>query len=128
MRVAAATLALRCVAVMTNETPVNPSKPKELTDAVLTESAADFTVIPAASAGVVGPVATWLNVHTLADASHAVVVVVRINCEVPAYTTVAVSPPVVPVQATVGVEVRKKPVGKVMVIWLDPAAAKALAS
>jgi hypothetical protein len=72
---------------------------------------------------VAAPVATLLNVHTLAEASHAVVVVVRTNCVVPAKATVAVSPPVLPVQTTVGVEVRKKLVGKLMVIWSAPGAA-----
>jgi len=76
------------------------------------------------------PVATLLNVHSLAVVSHAVVVVVRTNCEVlptVANETVAVSP-VPPVQATVGVEERKKYCGKLMVIWFAPAAAYAVAS
>jgi hypothetical protein len=72
---------------------------------------------------VAAPVATWLNVHTLAVVSHAVVVVVRTNCVVPVKATVAVSPPVVPVQTTVGLEVTKKLLGKLMVIWLAPAPA-----
>ena len=54
--------------------------------------------------------------------SHAVVVVVRTNVVVPENVTPARSP-VPPVQTTVGVEVRKKPDGKLMVIWFAPNAA-----
>jgi hypothetical protein len=94
----------------------------ESTAGVLTLSCVDTTVT-AALPRVAAPVATWLNVHTLAVVSHAVVVVVRTNCVVPVKATVAVSPPVEPVQTTVGLEVTKKLLGKLMVIWLAPAPA-----
>ena len=89
---------------------------------MLIESIADWTVTPKLTAGVATPVATLLNVHTLAVVSHPVVVGVRTNIVEPAYATVAVSP-VPPVQTTVGEEVRKKLDGKLMVIWFAPAAA-----
>ena len=115
-------MAVRCAAVMTNVTPVTgPTKAPELTAGLLIESCVDWTVT-AELPVVAAPVATLLNVHTLAVASHAVVVVVRTNCDVPAYAAVAVSP-VPPVQTTVGTEVRKKLDGKLMVIWLAPAEA-----
>jgi len=85
----------------------------------------DWTVTPdpqPVPAAIGAPVATLLNVHTLAVVSHAVVVGVRMNCDGLLYATVAVGV-VPPVQTTVGVEVRKKPDGKLMVTWLAPAAA-----
>ena len=77
----------------------------EVTAGLLIEFATDWTVTTELPA-VAPPVATLLNVHTLAVVSHAVVVVESTNCDVPAYATVAVSP-VPPVQTTVGTEVRK---------------------
>ena len=113
--VTAATFATRCAEVIAKVTPVTgPTNAPEFTAGELTLSCVDTTVT-AALPRVAAPVATLLNVHTLAVASHAVVVVVRTNCVVPAKATVAVSP-VPPVQETVGVEVRKKLVGKLMVI------------
>jgi hypothetical protein len=106
-------------AAMLTETPVTwPPKGPELT-AVLGKSCVDWTVTNPPAVG--GPVATLLKVHNLAVVSHAVVVVERINCDVP-NATEAVSP-VPPVQMTVGVEGRKKLDGKLMVIRFAPAAA-----
>ena len=84
----------------------------------LTPFRADLTVT-AELPVVRGPVATLLNVHTLVVVSHAVVVLVRTNIVVPENATLAVTP-VPPVQATVGLEARKKLLGKVMVMGSAP--------
>ncbi len=102
-----------------------PSNAPEFTDGLLIESAADFTITDALPV-VAAPVATWLNVHTLAVVSHAVMMDARTNVVVPANVTPAVSP-VPPVQTTVGEEVRKKLAGKLMVIGSAPAADSTLA-
>ena len=78
---AAAVFGTRCAAVIENVTPVTcPPKAPELT-AVLRMSWVDSTVTtnpqPVPSVG--GPVATLLNVQTLAVVSHPVVVVVSTN-------------------------------------------------
>jgi len=102
-----------------------PPKVPELT-AVLGRSCVDETVTITAPA-FAGPVATLLNVHTLAVVSHAVVVVVRTNCVEPAYATVAVRP-VPPVHTMVGVEEMKKLDGKLTVIRFVPTVGSAVAS
>ncbi len=119
----AAVLGTRCAAVIAKVTPVTcpPNIPEST--AVLALSKVDWTVTremhPVDVNG--APVATLLNVHTLAVVSHAVVVVVRMNC-VALPATVAVRP-VPPVQTTVGVVAVKKFEGKLMVIWFAAAAA-----
>jgi len=110
-------------ATVTATFETTPPRAPELT-AVLGRSCVDETVTLTAPA-VGAPVATLLNVHTLAVVSHPVVVVVRTNTDAVdevAYATVAVIP-VPPVHTTVGVEERKKPDGKLMMIWFAPAAA-----
>ena len=123
---AAAALGARCAVVIVQDRRLTwpPKTPDEAAE--LARSSVDWTVTDEAPA-VGAPVATLLNVHVLAPVSHAVVVVVRTNCDVPAYATVAVVP-VPPVQATVGVEVRKKFDGKLMVILFVPTVPSAVAS
>ena len=93
--------------------------------ATLALSRVDSTDTDSFWSAIGAPVATFFNVHTLADASQAFVVV-KTNLVEPEYATVAAGAVAPPVHSTVGTEDRKKPDGKMIVMALDTPAAYAV--